>query len=58
MNDTAVQSGADNVKILQYYCVVLSKFAVDKAFIFQQIYIINISVDLHSMKEEEGYGGG
>lgn len=35
MNDTAVQSGADNVKN-----------------------IINISVDLHSMKEEEGYGGG
>lgn len=30
---------------------------MDKAFIFQQIYIINISVDLHSMKEEEGYGG-
>ena len=29
---------------------------MDKAFIFQQIYIINISVDLHSMKEEEGYG--
>lgn len=29
----------------------MSKFAVDKAFIFQQIYIINISVDLHSMKE-------
>lgn len=29
----------------------MSKFAVDKAFIFQQIYIINISVDLHSMEE-------
>lgn len=56
MNDTAVQSGADNVKI--YNIIVLYCRAVDKAFIFQQIYIINISVDLHSMKEEEGYGGG